>query len=160
LRDQRAGLRDPDHAPVHRRRQLPRVRRGVRRQAVADRPPRAPQRADLPRRLTGARPLVPDVVSLRAEKGVPEMTFQTRFGSLADFHKGGVEAIDDDPRHYVFSNVFDVASRSKPWERVCVAKNFEYVIEAASARGDSPYWTARHDEFVLCMDGEVEVELH
>src|SRR5262249_26253685 len=28
------------------------------------------------------------------------------------------------------------------------------------ARGESPYWTARHDEFVLCMDGEVEVELH
>jgi hypothetical protein len=88
------------------------------------------------------------------------MTFHTRFGSLADFKKGGVEVINDDPRHYVFSNVFDVASRSKPWERVCVAKNFEYVIEAASARGESPYWTARHDEFVLCMDGEVEVELH
>jgi len=88
------------------------------------------------------------------------MTFQTRFGSLADFQKGGVEAIDDDPRHYVFSNVFEVASRSKPWERVCVAKNFEYVIEAARAAGESPRWTARHDEFVLCMDGEVEVELH
>jgi hypothetical protein len=88
------------------------------------------------------------------------MTFHTRFGSLAEHHKGGVEAIDDDPKHYVFSNVFDVASRSRPWERVCVGKNFEYVIEAALARGDSPYWTARHDEFVLCMDGEVEVELH
>jgi hypothetical protein len=88
------------------------------------------------------------------------MTFQTRFGSLADFQKGGVEVIDDNPRHYVFSNVFDVASRSRPWDRVCVAKNFEYVIEAACARGESPYWTARHDEFVLCMDGEVEVELH
>ena len=88
------------------------------------------------------------------------MTFHTRFGSLADFQKGGVEVIDDNPRHYVFSNVFDVASRSRPWERVAVAKNFEYVIEAALARGESPYWTARHDEFVLCMDGEVEVELH
>src|SRR5204863_7245563 len=90
----------------------------------------------------------------------PGMPVHTRFGSLADFRKGGVEVIDDNPRHYVFSNVFDVASRSRPWERVCVAKNFEYVIEAALARGESPYWTARHDEFVLCMDGEVEVELH
>jgi hydroquinone 1,2-dioxygenase large subunit-like protein len=88
------------------------------------------------------------------------MTFHTRFGSLADFQKGGVEVIDDNPKHYVFSNVFDVASRSKPWERVAVAKNFEYVIEAARATGESPYWSARHDEFVLCMDGEVEVELH
>jgi len=87
------------------------------------------------------------------------MTFKTRFGSLADYQTGGVEVIDDDPRNYVFSNVFDVASRSKPWERVCVAKNFEYVIEAVAAKGESPYWTARHDEFVLCMDGETEVEL-
>ncbi|HEX3760463.1 MAG TPA: hypothetical protein VHW23_17225 [Kofleriaceae bacterium] len=88
------------------------------------------------------------------------MTFHTRFGSLADYHKGGVEVIDDNPRAYVFSNVFEVASRSRAWERVAVAKNFEYVIEAARAAGESPCWTARHDEFVLCMDGEVEVELH
>jgi hypothetical protein len=88
------------------------------------------------------------------------MTFKTRFGSLADYQKGGVDVIDDDPKRYVFSNVFDVAARSRPWERVCVAKNFEYVIEAARATGESPYWTARHDEFVLCMDGQIEVELH
>src|SRR5262249_49917606 len=61
---------------------------------------------------------------------------------------------------YVFSNVFEVASRSRSWERVAVAKNFEYVIEAARATGESPLWTARHDEFVVCMDGEVELELH
>jgi len=88
------------------------------------------------------------------------MTFQTRFGSLADHHKGRVEVIDDDPKNYVFSNVFDVASRAAPWERVCVAKNFEYVIEAVRALGESPYWTARHDEFVLCMDGQTEVLLY
>jgi hypothetical protein len=87
------------------------------------------------------------------------MTFKTRFGSLTDYQKGGVEVIDDNPRSYVFSNVFEVASRSKPWERVAVAKNFEYVIEAALATGESPYWTARHDEFVVCMDGHVEIEL-
>jgi hypothetical protein len=88
------------------------------------------------------------------------MTYHTRFGSLTDFHKGVVEVIDDDPRSYVFSNVFDVATRSEPWERVAVAKNFEYVIEATRAAGESPYWTARHDEFVLCMDGQLEVELY
>lgn len=88
------------------------------------------------------------------------MTFKTTFGSLADYQKGRVEVIDDDPKNYVFSNVFDVASRAAPWERVCVAKNFEYVIEAVRATGESPYWTARHDEFVLCMDGQAEVELY
>jgi quercetin dioxygenase-like cupin family protein len=87
------------------------------------------------------------------------MTFQTRFGSLAEFHKGRVEVIADDPKNYVFSNVFEVASRARPGQRVCVAKNFEYVIEAVRADGESPYWTARHDEFVLCMDGQTEVEL-
>jgi hypothetical protein len=88
------------------------------------------------------------------------MTFKTSFGSLAEFRKGRVDAIDDDPRNYVFSNVFEVASRARPWERVCVAKNFEYVIEAVRADGESPYWTARHDEFALCMDGEAEVLLY
>jgi hypothetical protein len=88
------------------------------------------------------------------------VTFHTQFGSLADFRPGGVEVIDDDARHYVFSNVFAVAQRAQPWERIAVAKNFEYVIEAVRASGESPWWTARHDEFVLCMDGQVEVELH
>jgi quercetin dioxygenase-like cupin family protein len=88
------------------------------------------------------------------------MTFKTTFGSLADHRKGLVEVIDDDPKNYVFSNVFDVASRAQPWERVAVAKNFEYVIETVRAAGESPCWTARHDEFVLCMDGEVTVELY
>ena len=57
--------------------------------------------------------------------------YQTKFGSLGDYQKGGVEIIDDDPKNYVFSNVFEVASTSDPYERVAVAKNFDYVIEAA-----------------------------
>ena len=84
---------------------------------------------------------------------------QTRFGSLKDFQKGGVEIIDDDPRNYVFSNVFEVAQTSPAYERVAVAKNFEYVIEAARAEGVSGWYACAHDEFVLCMDGELEVHL-
>ncbi len=84
---------------------------------------------------------------------------QTRFGSLKDFQKGGVELIDDDPRNYVFSNVFEVAATSPAYERVAVAKNFEYVIEAARAEGTSGWYACAHDEFVLCMDGELEVHL-
>ena len=85
--------------------------------------------------------------------------YQTKFGSLQDFDKGRVEIVDDDPKNYVFSNIFDVAGRSEPYERVAVGKNFEYVIEAVRADGGSGWYTADHDEFVLCMDGEVEVHL-
>jgi hypothetical protein len=85
--------------------------------------------------------------------------YQTRFGSLQDFDKGRVEIVDDDPKNYVFSNIFEVAGRSAPYERVAVGKNFEYVIEAVRAEGASGWHTADHDEFVLCLDGEVEVHL-
>lgn len=83
----------------------------------------------------------------------------TRFGSLDDYEKGGVEIINDDPRNYVFSNVFEVAKTNAPYARVAVGINFEYVIEAARAEGTSPWYTCAHDEFVLCMDGDVEVHL-
>ncbi len=85
--------------------------------------------------------------------------YQTRFGSLRDFDKGRVEIIDDDPKNYVFSNIFEVASQSEPYERVAVGKNFEYVIEAVRAEGASSWYAADHDEFVLCLDGEIEVHL-
>tara|TARA_B100001057_G_scaffold409137_1_gene423630 strand:+ start:365 stop:862 length:498 start_codon:yes stop_codon:yes gene_type:complete len=85
--------------------------------------------------------------------------YQTRFGSLSDYEKGGVTIINDDPKNYVFSNVFEVADKSSPYERVAVAKNFEYVIEAARAEGTSLWFACAHDEFVIAMDGKVEVHL-
>jgi hypothetical protein len=85
--------------------------------------------------------------------------YRTDFGSIQDYKKGGVTVIDEDPKRYAFSNIFEVAATSKPFERVCVGKNFEYVIEAARAEGTSPWYTAAHDEFVLSMDDEVEVHL-
>ncbi|HUJ73628.1 MAG TPA: hydroxyquinol 1,2-dioxygenase [bacterium] len=85
--------------------------------------------------------------------------YKTIFGSLAKYNKGGVEVIADNPKNYVFSNVFEVASKSKPYERVAVAKNFEFVIECLRAEGQSAWYTAAHDEFALCMDGAVEVSL-
>ncbi len=87
------------------------------------------------------------------------MEYSTRLGSLADYEKGRVIPIDDDPKNYVFSNIFEVASLSAPYERVAVGKNFEYVIEVARAEGTSGWYAAAHDEFVLCMDGTVEVHL-
>jgi len=82
---------------------------------------------------------------------------QTYFGSLENYQKGGVEVIDDDPKHYAFSNVFEVASKSKPYEKVAVGKNLKYVIEAVRAEGTSPWFAAAHDEAALVMDGEIEV---
>jgi hypothetical protein len=85
--------------------------------------------------------------------------YTTVFGSLDNYRKGGVDIIDDSPKNYVFSNIFEVASKSKPYERIAVAKNFEYVIEAVRAEGTSPWYACAHDEFVLCMDGRIEVHL-
>jgi hypothetical protein len=83
----------------------------------------------------------------------------TRFGSLEHYEKGGVEVINDDARNYVFSNVFEVASRAKPYEKVAVGKNIEYVIEAIRADGTSGWRAPAQDEFALVMDGEVEIRL-
>jgi hypothetical protein len=85
--------------------------------------------------------------------------FETKFGSLEGYDKGAVEVIDDDPEHYAFSNVFEVASRSRPYEKVAVGQNRQYVLEAIRAEGTSGWRTAAHDEFALVMDGEVEVRL-
>jgi hypothetical protein len=85
--------------------------------------------------------------------------FTTRFGSLDHYEKGNVEIIDDDPKHYAFSNVFETAALSKPYEKVAVGKNRQYVLEAIRAEGDSEWRICSHDEFALVMDGEVTVEL-
>jgi hypothetical protein len=86
------------------------------------------------------------------------MTFRTAFGSLDNYEKGHMEIINDNPKHYVFSNVFEVAVKNKPYEKVAVAKNLEYVVEAIRAEGTSPWMACSHDEFAVVLDGEVEVE--
>ena len=86
-------------------------------------------------------------------------TYTTDFGSIEDFRTGGVMAIDDDPKNYVFSNIFEVASKAKPYERVAEGKNFEYVIETIRAEGTSDWYTCAHDEFILDMDNQIKVEL-
>lgn len=86
-------------------------------------------------------------------------TFVTRFGALNNYEKGHIEIINDKPKHYVFSNIFEVAGKSKPYEKVAVAKNLEYVIEAVRAEGTSGWMACGHDEFCVVMDGEVTVEL-
>jgi hypothetical protein len=85
--------------------------------------------------------------------------FHTVFGSLNDYVKGDLEIIDDNPKYYAFSNVFDVASKSRPYEKVVVALNLGYVLEVLRAEGTSVWYTAAHDEFAIVLDGVVDVEL-
>jgi len=84
---------------------------------------------------------------------------QTNFGSLEHYEKGGVEVFDDSPKRYAFSNAFEVASKSNPYERVAVGRNLQYVIEVVRAEGDSPWYANAHDEAVVVMDGDVEIHL-
>lgn len=87
------------------------------------------------------------------------VTYQTRFGSLKSYEKGRVEAIDDDVRHYAFSNCFEIANSARPWEKVVFGQNQIYVMEAIRAEGTSPWYTCAHDEFALNMDTDVEIHL-
>jgi hypothetical protein len=87
------------------------------------------------------------------------VSYTTQFGSLEKFDKGGVQIINDDVKHYAFSNCFDIASKSRPYEKVVFGQNQIYALEALRAEGDSPWYTCAHDEFALSMDGEVEIHL-
>jgi hypothetical protein len=82
----------------------------------------------------------------------------TVFGSLTDYTKGTIELVSGEARHYVFSNIFEVAATSQAYERVVVGKNMEYVQEVMRAEGVSPWFACGHDEFALCMDGEITVD--
>ena len=86
-------------------------------------------------------------------------SFQTVFASLNSYAKGHIETVDGNPKHFAFSNIFDVAARSKPYEKVVVAMNLDYVLETLRAEGLSDWYAAAHDEFALVMDGEVQIEL-
>lgn len=88
-----------------------------------------------------------------------QAAYQTRFGSLDRYEKGQVQIIDDNIRHYAFSNCFEIASKAKPYERVVFGQNQIYVLECLRAEGTSPWFTCAHDEFALVMDGEVEIHL-
>jgi hypothetical protein len=83
------------------------------------------------------------------------MSYKTEMASLASYDKGTI-VLDDDLRHYAFSNMFEVADNAAPFERVMVVSNIEYCTEVTKIDGASPWYTASHDEFSTVMDGEVE----
>ena len=83
--------------------------------------------------------------------------YRTVFGSIDDYRKGGVECLNDDPKRYVYSNMFEFAANSRPHERIAVARNLDYTIEVCRAEGLSPWMVCAHDEFVVAMDYDVTV---
>src|SRR2546427_11806978 len=93
-------------------------------------------------------------------RGGSAMTkYVTRFGSLEHYAKGGVEIIDDDPKRYTFSNMFEVAARSKRYDKVAVGKHMQYVLAVLRAEGTSEWRDAAHNELALVMAGEGEGRL-
>lgn len=86
--------------------------------------------------------------------------YNTEFAAIDEYDSGSITVIGDDTKkNYVFSNMYEVAAKSAPFERVAVAKNFEYVIESMRAEGTSAWYSAAHDEFAVAMDYPVTVEL-
>ncbi|WP_175923809.1 hydroxyquinol 1,2-dioxygenase [Burkholderia latens] len=87
-----------------------------------------------------------------------DTAFHTVFGSLDGYTRGEIEITSGSAKHYAFSNVFDIASKSVPYEKVVAGKNLEYVIEVLRTDGESPWFACAHDEFAIQMDGEVRIE--
>ncbi len=86
------------------------------------------------------------------------MHAQTKFGSIEDYAKGGVEITGrDEPWRYLFSNMVEVAGNAQPWERIVVAKNLEFTIEVTRAEGTSPWYACAHDETALLVQGAMEI---
>ena len=84
------------------------------------------------------------------------MSANTVFATTDHYVKGGVEITGkEDPSHYLFSNMFEVAANAAPWERIVVAKNLEFTIECMRAEGLSPWFVCAHDETALLMQGKM-----
>lgn len=85
-------------------------------------------------------------------------TYTTKFGSLTNYEKGSIQIVQGAATNYAFSNVFEVAEQAQPYDKTIVGLNQKYVIETVRAEGQSVWYTASHDEFVVVMDGELRVE--
>ena len=79
--------------------------------------------------------------------------YTTKLGSLENYEKGSIQIIQGEATNYAFSNIFEVAAMSKPYEKTVVGMNLKFVIESVLAEGQSAWYTASHDEFVIVMDG-------
>jgi quercetin dioxygenase-like cupin family protein len=81
--------------------------------------------------------------------------------TMAQHEKGGVDIVDprENVKRYVYSNVYAIGARAQPYQKLAVAKNGPYVVECIVAEGVMPQWRLQpHDEFLVCLEGEVRVE--
>ncbi|MGE0826006.1 MAG: hydroxyquinol 1,2-dioxygenase [Candidatus Binatia bacterium] len=81
--------------------------------------------------------------------------------SMAQYAKGGIEIVDphENIKRYVYSNVYEIGARATPYEKIAVAKNGPYLVECIVAEGEMLQWRLQpHDEFLLCLEGEVRVD--
>ena len=86
------------------------------------------------------------------------MSASTVFATTENYVKGGVEITGrESPEHYLFSNMFEVAASSEPWERIVLAKNLEFTIEVMRAEGSSPWFACSHDETALIVQGSSSI---
>lgn len=83
--------------------------------------------------------------------------YNTKYASIDDYRKGGLQLLDDNAKRYVFSNIYDVAANSADYQRTVVALNLDYTIECIRASGVSDWYICAHDEFVVAMDYDVEI---
>ena len=65
--------------------------------------------------------------------------YTTKLGSLENYEKGYIQIVQGDPTNYAFSNVFEVAAKSKPYEKTVVGMNLKFVVESVRAEGKSPW---------------------
>jgi hypothetical protein len=81
--------------------------------------------------------------------------------SMSSYSKGGVDIVDprEHVKRYVYSNVYEIGARAKPYEKIAVARNGPYVVECVAAEGEMSTWRLQpHDEFIVCLEGEVRVD--
>jgi hypothetical protein len=71
------------------------------------------------------------------------MEYETKFGSPGGYEKGGVPLINGSAKHYACSNYFEVASTSKPYEKVIFGINQIYAGRTARLRLSMPSSKAR-----------------
>ena len=75
--------------------------------------------------------------------------YTTVFGSLDKYEKGRVEVINDNAKNYAFSNVFEICSKSKPYEKVVMGIN-QIMCWKRSAPRVVRLGTARHTTSSRC----------
>jgi hypothetical protein len=86
----------------------------------------------LPRAALPSRQTAPQRADSEEDRAV---AYKTHVGSLDAYDKGTIE-LADDLRKYAFSNIYEVAGKAAPFERVAVVQNLEYVPKRCASKAN------------------------